>query len=455
MNVTLDVDLTGHHCPDPLRHAFAAKKSAHAGRNNNAPLPPEAVHRTWAQTMAQPAEAQVRMAYFHIPFCRTHCSYCGFFQNTTRAEEVEKFVTYLEREIELTAKSPYVQSQPFNAVYFGGGTPTDLSAEQIRRLGQAIKTHLPLTADVEMTFESRFNGLDDEKIAAAREVSFNRFSLGLQTFDTTIRRKMSRIDTQEFMLERLAHLTAQPDTATVIDLIYGLPYQTVDHWLTDLDVVTNSTNIHGADLYQLIMMGFTRMAQAVEKGTMPAPGDTPFKAGLFKLGVETMTANGWDRLSVSHWGRKTADGKILERNIYNHQTKAGSEIIPFGCGAGGKVNGHSIMLHRALEPYYGMIDAGHKPIMALMQQDQELAVNQVLGAAFDLGKLNFNTLDMAAAADLSRHCQPLFEAWQHNGLAQIEEGSLNLTLAGQFWNVTLSQALNNYLERFPFKDIAA
>lgn len=395
------------------------------------------------------------MAYFHIPFCRTHCSYCGFFQNTTRAEEVEKFVTYLEREIELTAKNTYVQSQPFNAVYFGGGTPTDLSADQIRRLGKAIKTHLPLAADVEMTFESRFNGLDDEKIAAVREAGFNRFSLGLQTFDTFIRRKMSRIDTQEFLLERLAHTGALPDTATVVDLIYGLPYQTVDHWITDLEMISNSTNIHGVDLYQLIMMGFTRMAKAVEKGTMPAPGDTPFKAGLFKLGVETMIANGWDRLSINHWGRKSADGQILERNIYNHQTKAGSEIIPFGCGAGGKINGHSIMMHRSLEPYYGMIDAGIKPIMALMERDPELAINRTLGAAFDLGSLNFNTLDRAAESELSRHCRPLFEAWQDNGLAQIEHDTLNLTLAGQFWNVTMSQALNNYLERFPFKDIAA
>ncbi|CAM3421249.1 heme anaerobic degradation radical SAM methyltransferase ChuW/HutW [Parendozoicomonas haliclonae] len=451
----LDTDLTGLHCPDPLRHAFAAKTSAHAGRSALGHFEPEDAQRQWNSIMEQEASPQMRLAYFHIPFCRTHCSYCGFFQNASKVDAIEKYVGYLEREIELTGKGTYVQSQPINAVYFGGGTPTDLTADQIRRLGKAIKAHLNVADDVEMTFESRFNGLDDDKIAAAIEVGFNRVSLGLQTFDTFIRRKMSRIDTKEFLLERLDHLCAQGNVSTVVDLIYGLPYQTVDHWLEDINLISNQTASHGVDLYQLVMMGFTRMAQQVEKGSMPAPGDTAFKATLFKLGVENMIANGWDRLSISHWGRKSADGRILERNIYNHQTKAGSEIIPFGCGGGGKVNGHSVMLHRNLEPYYAMIDAGKKPMMAMMHVDPELATNRALGAAFDLGRLNFNTFDTAAGADISRHCMPLFEAWQKNGLAELDEHNLNLTLAGQFWNVTMNQALNNYLDRYPFEDVAA
>ncbi|MTI12847.1 heme anaerobic degradation radical SAM methyltransferase ChuW/HutW [Sansalvadorimonas verongulae] len=453
MKIELDTDLTGLSCPDPLRHAFAAKKSAHARGGNSKPFSPEQAQSTWntilASELTKEEQEKKRLAYFHIPFCRTHCSYCGFFQNTSKEAEIEKFVSHLEKEIEQTGKGEWVQSKPLNAVYFGGGTPTDLSADQIRRLGQAIRTHLPLADDVEMTFETRFNGLDDEKIAACREAGFNRFSLGLQTFDTFIRRKMSRIDPQDFLQERLEHLSQQDNTSTVVDLIYGLPWQTEEHWMTDLDLI-NQSNIHGVDLYQLIMMGGTRMAQSVAKGSMPAPGDTAFKAGLFKMGVETMIANGWDRLSVSHWGRPDADGVARERNIYNHFTKAGTEMIPFGCGAGGKVDGHSIMLHRSLEPYYAMVNAGQKPIMAMMTADPNRAVSNVLGGGFDLGTLNLAALDEAAGESLSAHCRPLFEAWQDNGLATLNNNTLDLTLAGQFWNVTMNQALNNYLERYPF-----
>ena len=450
MTIQLDTDLTGLNCPDPLRHAFSGKNSAHARGGHSKPLSPELAQSTWNAVLASAPQEKRRLAYFHIPFCRTHCSYCGFFQNTSRKDEIEKFVCHLLQEIEQTGKGEWVQNQPLNAVYFGGGTPTDLSADQIRRLGEAIRIHLPLADDVEMTFETRFNGLDDEKIAACGEAGFNRFSLGLQTFDTFIRRKMSRIDPQEVLLERLEHLSQLENTSTVVDLIYGLPWQTEDHWLKDLELI-NQSHIHGVDLYQLIMMGNTRMAQSVAKGSMPTPGDTAFKAGLFKLGVETMMANGWDRLSVSHWGRPDSNGVKRERNIYNHFTKAGTEMIPFGCGAGGKVNGHSIMLHRSLEPYYAMVAAGKKPIMAMMTADPNRPVNCALGAGFDLGKLNMAELDEAAGHELSRHCLPLFEAWQNNGLATLDDNELNLTLAGQFWNVTMNQALNDYLERYPFQ----
>ncbi len=452
MTFQLDTDLTGHHCPDPLRHAFVAKTSAHAGRGSNGPLSPEETHRVWRgqQPVTTP---ETRLAYFHIPFCKTHCSYCGFFQNTSKEQEIARFVDSLEQEIIQTGQMAWVQSQPLSAVYFGGGTPTDLTPEQIIRLGDAIKKHLPLADGVEMTFESRFTGLDDTKIQACIEAGFNRFSLGLQTFDTFIRRKMSRIDPQEVLLERLEHLAKQQGVTTVVDMIFGLPWQTEEHWLKDLELI-NQTGIHGADLYQLIVMGQTRMAQSIAKGSMPAPGDTPFKAGLYQMGVETMQANGWDRLSLSHWGRPDAEGKVRERNIYNHHTKAGCEMIPFGCGAGGKVNGHSVMLHRALEPYHAMVAAGQKPIMGMMAADPQLALSRVLGAGFDLGRLDLaqlaaTTMNSDMGGDIVSHCRPLFEAWQNNGLAVLDDNSLTLTLAGQFWNVNMNQALNNYLERYP------
>ena len=214
--------------------------------------------------MAAPFEGDKRAAYFHIPFCRTKCSYCGFFQNTTKEAMVEKYVGYLVREIEMTAQLPNVQSAPIQAVYFGGGTPTDLTAEQIRRLGKVIRENLPLANDCEITFESRFNGLTDEKIDACVDAGFNRFSLGVQTFNGEIRRKMSRIDTEEVISERLQKLMSTGQIAVVIDLIYGLPYQTMDDWLKDLDKLIES-GIDGADLYQLILMGGTRMAASIEK----------------------------------------------------------------------------------------------------------------------------------------------------------------------------------------------
>ena len=435
--VILTEAMTGRSVPDPLRHAFDLKTSAHS-RGAGTPLPPMMWQEAWNNLMAKPAREGKRAAYFHIPFCRTKCSYCGFFQNTTKADMVTTYVDYLVREIEMTAQLPNVQSAPIQAVYFGGGTPTDLTAEQIRRLGQVIRDNLPLANDCEMTFESRFNGLTDEKIDACVDAGFNRFSLGVQTFNGGIRRKMSRIDTEEVLNERLQKLMSTGQIAVVVDLIFGLPYQTMDDWLNDLDKLVDS-GIDGADLYQLILMGGTRMADSIEKGSMPEPATTAEKAGLFKAAIEHLSKRHYRRLSVSHWGRTTR-----ERNIYNHLSKSGCDVIPFGSGAGGNIAGHSMMLHRKLDDYFAAIDAGEKPVMGVVAPNSLYKAFGAAGAAFDLGYMNLRDMDKSGFA-FSTHCEPLFDEWAANGLIERDGDYMTLTLAGQFWAVNMNQGLQQFM----------
>ena len=441
---TLGPELTGISSPDPLKFAFAGKKSAHI-RSHCANVPAEQTQEAYRQLMASPADGRDRrMVYMHIPFCRTHCSYCGFFQNTTKVDEIARYVDYLEKEIRMAAHDPWVQQNLFHGVYFGGGTPTDLTAEQIIRLGTAIRESLPLANDVEMTFEGRFHGFDNDKVAACLESGFNRFSLGAQSFNSAIRRRMSRIDPGEFLLERIDYLSSLNNAAVVVDLMFGLPGQTLDDWQQDLHTFLQS-KAHGVDLYQLIVLANSRMKESIEKGTMPEPASSPERAEMFRMGVETLSAHKVGRLSVSHWGRDTR-----ERNIYNHSVKSCAEILPFGSGAGGNIGGYSIMNHRALPAYYQMIDRGMKPIMGMTQSIGNRALLATVGSGFDRGWLELSALNRAGGDGMSEHCMKLFAAWQDNGLATIHHDILDLTLAGQFWNVTMHQALINFLEQHPF-----
>ena len=448
--IDLSPDLTGISSPDPLKFAFAAKKSAHTS-SGSIPVPADRSQEVFKELMALPGSSVEqtpvtgkRLAYIHTPFCRTHCSYCGFFQNTTKKNEVARYVDYLEKEIRMAADDAWAQSGLFQGVYFGGGTPTDLTPEQIARLGNAVRESLPLANDVEMTFEGRFHGFDNDKVAACLDSGFNRFSLGAQSFNSELRRRMSRIDTGEFLLERLDYFNSLNNAAVVVDLMFGLPGQSLADWEKDLHTFLQS-GAHGVDLYQLILLGKSRMVQSIQKGSMPEPASSPERAEMFRLGVETLTKHKVGRLSVSHWGRDPR-----ERNIYNHNVKAGAEILPFGSGAGGNFAGHSAMLQRTLEGYYKALDANEKPIMMMSKSTADKRLHGVLGGGFDRGYLELNQLDTVAQNDLSKHCMPLFNAWQGNGLASIDNGILDLTLAGQFWNVTMHQAMINYLEQFPF-----
>ncbi len=197
---SLSPELTGISSPDPLKFAFSGKKAAHT-QSRSTPVPQEQSQGVFKRLMEQAPKKGKRLAYIHIPFCRTHCSYCGFYQNTTREAEMARYVDYLEKEIRMAANDTWVQDGLFHAIYFGGVTPTDLNPHQILRLGTAIRECLPLANDVEMTFEGRFHGFDNDKVAACLESGFNRFSLGAQSFNTQLRRRMSRIDSGDFLLE--------------------------------------------------------------------------------------------------------------------------------------------------------------------------------------------------------------------------------------------------------------
>lgn len=439
MNVSnLSSEFVGQHSDDPLKYAFSAKVSADAGLRT-APVMHN-VQETWAEQVSAMPVSGKRVAYFHIPFCRTQCTYCGFFQNGTRESLVDRFVDDLILEIEQTA-ALFSTPRTFHAVYFGGGTPTDLSVRHIERITDAIHRHLSLANDCEFTFESRFNGLTDEKIAAVLAGGFNRISLGVQTFDTTLRRRMSRIDDQAYLLDRLHYLASLDSASIVIDLMYGLPWQSMADWQRDLALL-QTLPVDGFDIYQLLLQPSTRMGKGVAAGRVPSPAATDMKAEMFREAVTTLEGNRYQRLSVSHWGSNPR-----ERNFYNHYAKSGSYMVPFGSGGGGKVNGYGVMLHRSLDSYSAAVNAGEKPIMVMTTPHADYRLHGLIGAGFDLGYLNLAKIQQASGIDLAQQCKPLFAAWQHNGLAVLDGPFIALTLAGQFWQVNLQQALLNYIEQ--------
>ncbi|GAA5190091.1 hypothetical protein GCM10025772_13980 [Ferrimonas gelatinilytica] len=418
--------------------AFTRKETAHI-QVMGTPVPENEQAALWQQLAMGPAAAGPRLAYIHIPFCRTRCSYCAFFQNRSSDDKIERYLSALFEELAMAAEQPGIVGSPFDGIYVGGGTPSDLTPAQILQLGERLRQILPMKSDAELSFEARFHGFDDDRFSACLDAGFNRFSLGLQSFQTELRQRLGRIDDGETVRRRLDHFTAQDQAVIVADLIYGLPGQTLAQWQADLDVLVN-TGIGGADLYQLILLPQSQLGRDVNRGRVTPPPSTEAKAQMFKAGVESLNRHHFNRLSVSHWGRDRR-----ERNRYNHLSKAGAELVPFGSGAGGRIQGHGVMTERKLCRYLERIEAGEKPLVMMTRPHHEHSLRFALGAGFDLGYLDLQQLQAQDHA-LSTRCQPLFDGWEQHGLARREGRYLNLTPAGQFWNINLQQAINTYLD---------
>ncbi|WP_407647046.1 heme anaerobic degradation radical SAM methyltransferase ChuW/HutW [Erwinia tracheiphila] len=400
--------------------AFAERRTAMLWRNTVAP---EAIQPAWQKLLLQPVPPRKRLIYLHVPFCDTSCTFCGFYQNKYQSDETEKYVSYLLRKIEMEADSRLDQSAHVHTVYFGGGRPTSLSAKSLHRIISLPREKLPLVPDCEITIEGRILNFDDERIDACLDAGANRFSIGIQTFDSHIRKCMARTSNRQQSVTFLEKLCRRDRTTTVCDLMFGLPGQTAENWQQYLKTV-REIGLDGVDLYALNLLPGTPLAKAVENQRAALP-DISERRDLYLQGVLRLAEYGWRRLSNSHSASTT---RVC--NLYNLLIKQRADCLALGAGVGGNLNGQAYTMHR-------LLDNGQKTIgmMPPAVAHSQRWLHSLQGG-IDAGRLDLTTL-----VPMPERLQKLVEQWYQSGLLKDASLCLRLTNDGRFWANNLMQSL--------------
>ena len=428
--------LLGTKSENPLGCAFTKKRVVHPGAGGKRMIMDKAEQASiWADLMnATPDPADERAVYIHIPFCDKKCSYCGFFQNFTREEAAHHYIDVLIDEIEAAADTTYVTGAPFQAVFFGGGTPTALSDADLSRLVRTVRERLPLTSDCEITLEGRIHDLSESKVEAAMNAGINRFSLGVQSFDTRVRQAIGRINDRETVIATLRRMVEKQGAVVIADLIYGLPYQSMEVWENDVRTQFE-LGIAGGDLYQLNVFPSSELARRIESGDLPMLPTTEEQSEYFRRGLEIVAENPMARrIDTTHW---TTDHR--ERSIYNTLAKRGNDILAFGSGAGGFIGEVMWRNHGGLAPYEKMVEEGRKPFQFMGEQADEHRMHSEIGDQIEHGYLYAPFFEKKYGVDLVAEMEPLLAAWAENGLIIRTGTGFRLTLAGEFWHDNLIQ----------------
>ncbi|ETS93207.1 heme anaerobic degradation radical SAM methyltransferase ChuW/HutW [Veillonella sp. AS16] len=425
-------------CDDPISGAFPHKRVVHAGLNGTLVSPKETQH-VWQTVMnGEASKGQMQSAYIHIPFCKTKCTYCGFFQNGTSQNVEDTYIDGLIGELQAASECKRLKDGLIHALFIGGGTPTSLSPENSKRLLQAIRDYLPLANDYELTLEGRIHDLIPENLDVWMSHGVNRMSIGVQSFNTEVRQMVGRLDDRETVLKRLADVKAYGQCSLVIDLIYGLPGQTMEVWEDDLAQLVSS-GVDGADLYQLNVFDGSDLNRDIASGKVPPAATTAMQSDMFTFGRDYLEKRAYRRLSAAHWSANNR-----ERSLYNILAKAGVPMFPFGSGAGGNIDGYGMMLHRALKPYEDMVSRGEKPFMALMKQSELQPIVNVVVSQLEQGFLNIDDL-VAMDSRLKELCW-LYDIWRERGLVTYNGILYRLTTAGEFWTVNITQSTLEVVE---------
>lgn len=394
------------------------------------PVPQNHVDAVWTRLREHVPPRRARLLYLHVPFCSTHCAFCGFYQNGYEAEACKKYTEYLLREIEIDADSSSMQSVPIDAIYFGGGTPTALSATDLARILSLLRMRLPLTDNCEITIEGRILGFDDERINACLDAGANRFSIGIQSFQTKIRRMMGRTSDGAKAVRFIENLCKRDRATVVCDLLFGLPEQNAENWVHDLRQA-REIGLDGVDLYALNLFPATALGQLVASGKVAIPSYLEC-CDLYRIGCEFFREVGWKQISNSHWARTAR-----ERNRYNTAIKQGADCLAFGAGAGGSFDGFSWMNLRKLDAYYQAIDAGRKPLMMMVQSmEKNFHWRQQLQGDIEAGHVHLNEITSEA-----ERLQPLLDQWHKAGLLNEATTEFWLTDQGRFWASNLLNSL--------------
>ena len=431
----------------PLADAFTSKGAVHPFVGMQ-PVPPQKWGAIWDEISQTPRSGK-SVAYIHIPFCENHCLFCGFYQNAWRPDAGPTYVDMVVNEMRASKDEIWQSQGPIHAVYFGGGTPSALDAPQLAQLLDAVHKYLPLAPDCEITIEGRIHNFTDEKVQACLDHGTNRISIGVQTFKERLRNRMGRKAGRAQIIEFLEGLVATDRAAVVIDLIYGFPEQSLAEWEDDVKTAI-ATGIHGIDLYSLNLIDSTPLVPAIEKGKFEKPPEMSEKGAYYLLGNQLMHDARWQGISSTHWRRDTR-----ERNFYNLMVKSGANCLAFGSGAGGLLNGYSFRNDGNLESYMQKATKGEKTFSFLMKQPDEHALFNRIKAEMELGRLNVTWLASQFGDKWEGAISPLIRQWGDCGLLTYDGDWIDLTLAGRFWQVTMTVSLLEWIKLTLARPIAA
>lgn len=297
--------------------------------------------------------------YAHIPFCSLKCFYCDFAAVAHHGHLAGRYLAALERE---AASKPKYR---FDTVYVGGGTPSELSAPQITELFERLRRAYPGLSPVETTFEANPESLDEEKLAALKAAGVTRLSIGLQTADDAQLKGIGRRHTVADF-ERVYRMAKGFDRS--IDLMYGLPGQTLESLERTLDFVLALDPEH-LSLYGLQVEDQTLFARrGVE-------ADEELGRAMFELALTRIAAAGYRHYEVSNFAKP---GHEAKHNLIYWKN---GEYVGLGCGAASYVRGERTMNLDRLQDYLAAVEGGKSPVA-----DAEVLVGKdKLGESFMLG----------------------------------------------------------------------
>jgi len=385
--------------------------------------------------------------YVHIPFCKELCTYCGCNVVITRDQgRVERYLATLDRELAMTAAG-LGGRRTLTRIHFGGGTPTFLDEEQLTRLWSGITAHFTIAADAEVAIEIDPVVTRPQQLTLLGSFGFNRISMGVQDFEPVVQRAVNRVQSVEETAAAIAHARAVGFGSVNLDLIYGLPHQTVASFARTMDTIVALAPDRVACFSFAYVPSVRPNQRRLPLAAIPTGSD---KLALLEVAQDRLAAAGYRAIGMDHFAlagdelARAQQTRTLWRDFQGYTTQRARATVAVGASAISDFGNAYAQNEHALGQYEAAIAAGqHATVKGIWLSEDDRRRRDVIVQLMCNGWVD---LGSDGERYFARELEAL-EATERDGLVASREREILLTELGRTFVRNVAMVFDAHLAR--------
>lgn len=391
--------------------------------------------------------------YVHLPFCDTICFYCGCNKVVTRDHgKSAKYIKYLDRELGLIDRR-LGEGREITQLHWGGGTPTFLSREEMAGLAQRLGEVFRRAPDCESSIEIDPRKIDADTMAFLAGIGFNRVSIGVQDFDPHVQKAVNRVQSEASTACAIEQARAAGFRSVNIDLIYGLPKQTLDSFNATLDKVCALAPDRIALYSYAHLPRLFKPQRRIAESELPS---AETKLQILTLAIAKLTGAGYLYIGMDHFARPEDELAVaqrqgrLHRNFQGYSARPASDLFGLGVSAIGQVGPTYYQNRKTLEEYYGALEQDQLPVLRGIElTPDDLARRAVIRGLICNFRVSIESIELAHLIDFRKYFAAELEELQRladDGLVELQGDWIVVTPAGRLLVRVICMVFDRYLQ---------
>ncbi len=392
--------------------------------------------------------------YFHIPYCDTLCYFCGCNMIITRnRDRIVEYNSYVKKEIDLL-RQYLLSNRLVSQHHWGGGTPTHLKPDEINDLASYINKSFNFKENSENSCEIDPRELTRAHLEALRSSGFNRISMGVQDFNEKVQKAVNRIQPEDITRQAVNWIRELGFQSLNLDLIYGLPFQTVDDFALTVDKIIDINPDRIAVFNYAHVPWMKKHMALINPEDLPAP---EVKLEILKMTIEKLTSSGYEFIGMDHFAKPDDElsiamkAKKLYRNFQGYSTNAGADLYAMGITSISQLKNIYAQNYKTEKEYYTAIDKGILPTTKgyRLNEDDHIRREVIMNLMCNF-ELHFNNIESKFNIDFRKYfasgLNNLTEM-MNDDLLEIDDKSIKVKNMGRMLIRNIAMNFDGYIER--------